>query len=175
MPAPVAKPEAGAGMIDIRAVALAALLALAALAACDDGGDLGKAVPFTRQSLDGRSVDLRSDGDGKVVVLHFWSAAFPGGDAFLSALDELRRQSRDRGVLVLAVAVDSDRDVAAAAIAGKGLGYPVVADPDASLARAYGIAETPASVLIDRDGRVRKRIPGGVPFQVLRSAIETLL
>ena len=175
MPAPVAKPEAGADMIPLRTLALAALLAVAALAACDDGGDLGKAVPFTRQSLDGRSVDLRNDGDGKVVLLHFWSAGTPGSDALLAPLQALWRERHDRGLLVVAVDIGDSRERAAAAIVGRGLDFPLVADPDASLAHAYGIADTPASVLIDRDGRVRKRIPGGVPFQVLRSSIETLL
>ena len=77
--------------------------ALLLTAACDDGGDFGKAVPFARESLDGRAFVLPRDGDGKVVMLHFWSGAAPGGGALLPALEELWFEQRDRGLLLLAV------------------------------------------------------------------------
>lgn len=156
-------------------VRLLLLAALLLTAACDDGRDLGKAVPFARESLDGRSFALPRDGDGKVVVLHFWSGTEAGGGGLLPALDELWRENRERGLLLLAVDVGAGRAAAAASVAGLTLGYPVLPDPDSALARAYGIAGLPVTVLIDREGRVRSRIPGTIPFAVVRSALASLL
>ncbi len=155
----------------MRAPLFAALLLLAA---CDGGGggDFGKAVPFARQSLDGTAFVLPRDGDGKVVLLHFWNGG-AGGGALLPALAELRRERQERDLLLLAVDVGESRE-AAAFVAGRTLGYPVVLDPDSALARAYGIAELPVTVLIDREGRVRARIPGTIPFGAVRSALKTL-
>ena len=154
-----------------RALLFAALMATAA---CDDAGSFDKAVPFSRESLDGRSVALPRDGDGKLVVLHFWSGTSPGGDALLSALEDLRRENGGSNQLWLAVDVGENRAAAARRLAGRPIGYPVVPDPEASLARAYGVTDLPATVLIDRDGRVRKRIPATIPFGVVRSALNSL-
>ena len=156
----------------------ARLLLIAALlltAACDDGGDFGKAVPFARESLDGRAFVLPRDGDGKVVMLHFWSGAAPGGGALLPALEELWFEQRDRGLLLLAVDVGEDRAASAASIAGRKPGFPVLPDPGSTLARAYGVTTPPVTVLIDREGRVRSRIPAAVPFGAVRSALKSLL
>jgi len=150
------------------------LAALLLIAACDDNRSFDKAVPFTRESLDGRSFVLPRDGDGKVVALHFWSGN-AGGGAFLPALDELWRERGERGLLLLAVDVGENRAAAVAALGKRRLGYPVVLDPESALARAYGVTELPATVLIDREGRVRSRIPGSVPFAVVRSALASLL
>ncbi|MEI6557886.1 MAG: TlpA disulfide reductase family protein [Rhodospirillaceae bacterium] len=156
--------------------ALAVILLLLTAAACGDDSLLDdKAVPFSRDSLDGRRYALPQDSDGAVVMLHFWTGALPGHDGQLAALDELWRARRSRGLLLLAVNVGQPREAVVAAIAGRTISYPVVLDPAAALARAYGVTTTPVTVLIDREGRVRMRVPGTIPFGALRSALETLL
>ena len=155
-----------------RPLPVAALLLL--LAACGDQRPAEKAVPFSRESLDGHVFVLPRDGDGTVVALHFWSSASAGDGSQLAALDELWRNRRAQGLLLLAVDVGESRQTAAGFLAGRRFGFPVVLDPAAALARAYGVTTLPATVLIDREGLIASRIPGAIPFAVVSSAVKSL-
>ncbi len=156
----------------VRLVSLVAAVMMAA--ACDDAQNADKAVPFTRDSLDGHQFSLPRDGDGKVVALHFWTGRSPGGASQLSGLESLWDANRERGLLLLAVDVGQDRAAVAALVAGRRFSYPVVLDPGETLARAYGVTTLPVTVLIDREGLVRARIGIDVPPAVLGAAIRTL-
>ena len=45
-----------------------------------------------------------------------------------------------------------------------GLGFPVVLDPQAELAKRYGVTAFPTTLLIGPDGRIRWRVVGEVDW-----------
>jgi peroxiredoxin len=71
----------------------------------------------------------------------------------MPALDELYRQSVDRGLVVLAV---TDDDVAAVReYAQKNrYSFPIVLDPERRSFEQYRVAGYPSSIIIDREGGI---------------------
>jgi peroxiredoxin len=98
---------------------------------------------------------------GDVVLLHFWATWCPPCREELPALQALHAQLAPRGLRVLAVSVDgSAPETVARFAAERGLGFAVLHDPGEEVARRYGVAAYPTSVVIDRAGRVLLEAPG---------------
>ena len=57
--------------------------------------------------------------------------------------------------MLLGVNIDDDPRAAAALATKLGLRFPVLLDTDKKVSRVYDMSAMPATLLIDRDGRVR--------------------
>jgi peroxiredoxin len=133
---------------------------------------IGKPAPaFTLTGFDGRTIPADEYRD-KTVVLHFWDyrdepLEEPYGQ--IGYLDYLLTRHGKKGVVVYGVCIDRRlRDPAAAAMARRSaqklksfmnLGYPIMADNDGSVLKAFGDptqfdAELPYWVVIGPDGVV---------------------
>lgn len=112
-----------------------------------------------------RLEDLR----GKVVVLNFWGPWCPPCLMELPHLAELERKYRGReGFLFLAVSCgqglqedfEEIRSTTAALLANQGIDMPTYADPDLvsrrAVDQAYGFRGYPTTLLIDRQGDIRR-------------------
>ena len=91
-----------------------------------------------------------SEFHGKVVVLDFWSSwcvpcrrSFP----WMSAMQE---KYVDDGLLIIAVNVDTDPAAASAFLEEYPAQFRIIYDPDAKLAREYGVVAMPSSYIFDR-------------------------
>jgi peroxiredoxin len=113
---------------------------------------LNRDFDVTLTALDGSKVRLQ-ELRGKVVLLNFWATWCPPCRREMPALDELYRQSRDRGLVVLAV---TDDDVAAVReYAHKNrYSFPIVLDPERRSFEKYRVAGYPSSIVIDREGGI---------------------
>lgn len=109
--------------------------------------------PFTLRTVDGKAVNL-SDFHGKVVYLDFWASWCGPCRHTLPWMNTLQEKYAKRGLTVLAVNVDREQKDAARALAEFTPSYPVVFDPEGSVASAYELPTMPTSFVIGRDGRV---------------------
>jgi len=115
----------------------------------------GKTAPdFAAKSDSGRNVRL-SELRGQVVMINFWASWCNPCRQELPLLDKLFSQYRSSGFVLLAVNVDDHRKDGELMLKRLGLGLPTLFDADKRVAKLYGVDTMPATLIIDRDGRVR--------------------
>ena len=132
----------------------ALLLALIAGAASAAVQLSAKAPDFTLRSVGGanlRLVELR----GQVVLVNFWATWCGPCRQEMPHLNRLYDRYRSTGFVLLGVNIDDDPRAAADLAAKLGVHFPVLLDTDKKVSRAYDMSAMPATLLIDRDGRVR--------------------
>jgi peroxiredoxin len=142
------------------AAALAVSMMMAAGAACAEAKTETEAVAapeFSLQDLHGNALSLASY-KGKVLVLNFWATWCPPCRREIPDFIEAYKELKDKGLEILGVSVD---DLSADDLRDwtqkAGMNYPV------ALATAKIIADyrpgefIPATIVIDRGGRIRYR------------------
>ena len=140
-------------MLDRRHLITWALTAAAATAH-------GKAAPdtlapdFTLRQFDGPNLRL-GEQRGRVVMVNFWATWCGPCRVELPQLDKLHAKYRSSGFVLLGVNIDDDPNAAKALAAKLGLKFPVLFDSDKKVVATYDLNAMPATVLIDRDGKVR--------------------
>jgi thiol-disulfide isomerase/thioredoxin len=98
-----------------------------------------------------------SEFHGNVVLLDFWASwcvpcrrSFP----WMSAMQE---KYADDGLVIIAANVDSDPAAASAFLEEYPAQFRIINDPDADLAREYGVVAMPSSYIFDRGGELITR------------------
>jgi peroxiredoxin len=126
--------------------------------------------------LDGQPSSLNA-WQGRVVLLNFWATTCGICLAELPILAAVRARHAARGFELLAVAVQWDPPARVAEFARqRAWPFPVVIDNTGEVAKALGdVKATPASLLLDRQGRIAKRWAGAVHEAELHARIEPLL
>ena len=132
------------------------------------------AVIFT--TIGGERV-ATADLHGKVVLVNFWATTCVVCMREMPQMVETYRAYAPRGFEVIAVAMPYDRpDWVGSYSKSKALPFRVALDYDAAINSAFGGVEaTPTSFLIDKRGRVVRRIVGEPDFAWLRATIESEL
>ena len=152
---------------------------MATAAAGEGGGDPkgleGKpATAFSLKDMNGKAVAL-NDLRGQVVVLDFWATWCPPCRASLPHLDQLFEETKGKGVAVYAVNVEEDKEDVDTFIKQTNLKTPVLLDPDGATAAVYASTGIPVTVVIGKDGTVRKWIlgfSGEETVKQLKAAVE---
>jgi peroxiredoxin len=134
------------------------LLGLALLAAASAAGATvaprSLAPDFTLRQVDGPNLRL-GEQKGRVVMVNFWATWCGPCRVEMPHLSRLYEKYRGSGFVLLGINIDED-PAAAKALAGKlGIKFPVLLDTDKKVVGAYDLNAMPATVLIDKDGRVR--------------------
>lgn len=117
------------------------------------------APEFTLRALDGPNLRL-AEQRGRVVLLHFWATWCRDCAAQLAAVSAWQATHGATDLLVLAVNVDEQPARATQVARAQAAGVTVLFDPDKRAIRAYDPAALPATILVDRDGRVRAQTSG---------------
>ncbi len=126
--------------------------------------------------LDGKTMQL-SELKGKVVLVNFWATSCPGCIKEMPGLVETYRQYQGKGFEAVAVAMSYDPPTHVLNFTKKnGLPFPVALDADGSAAQAFGdVQVTPTSFLLDKDGKIVRRILGEIQFPELHAELDKLL
>ncbi len=136
------------------------------------------AVPSYRQgeaSLAGRKAkdfDMQitgaahlSDLRGKVVVLNFWASWCPPCLEETPSLNTLQQAIGPKGGVVLGISVDEDKDAYEKFLADNHVVFPTYRDATKKTATDYGTSMFPETYLIDRQGRLARKIVGPQDWQ----------
>jgi peroxiredoxin len=112
------------------------------------------APDFTLRSVGGANLRL-AEQRGQVVLVNFWATWCGPCRQEMPHLNRLYDKYRSSGFVLLGVNIDDDPRAAADLAAKLGLRFPVLLDTDKQVSRVYDMSAMPATLLIDRDGRVR--------------------
>ena len=142
------------------------------------------ASPFVLTGLDGKTVRL-SDFHGKTVLLNFWTTWCTACLSELPALVALQKKHQD-DVAILGVSLDfvpdednpqagaSPEDIrrkVARTTAARGINYPVLLDKNNEVGARFNGGELPTTVIIDSEGRVRRRFVGARSLEVFAAML----
>ena len=112
------------------------------------------APDFTLRSTEGRNLRLQEQR-GQVVLINFWASWCGPCKQEMPHLNRLHDKYRSAGFVLLGVNIDDDARLGTATAARWGIKFPVLLDADKAVTRQYDLGAMPATVLVDRDGRVR--------------------
>jgi peroxiredoxin len=112
------------------------------------------APDFTLKSAEGRNLRLQEQR-GQVVLVNFWASWCGPCRVEMPHLNKLYDKYRASGFTLLAVNIDDDPLHGAKTAERWGLKFPVLLDADKRVSKLYDLGSMPATVLIDRDGKVR--------------------
>jgi len=110
--------------------------------------------PFALEDLAGRTHRL-ADYRGQVVLVNFWATWCGPCKIEMPHLNRLYDKYRGAGFVLLGVNIDDQPEQALALARRMGLHFPVLLDTGREVSRRYALDSMPATVLIDRDGKVR--------------------
>ena len=134
----------------ITALAVIVMLALPAWGAAADV----RAPDFTLQSLDGRTVSL-AQFKGDVVMINFWASWCGPCRQEMPLLDDIYKQYKDMGFVLLGVNVEPDPGNARSWLKKTPVSYPILSDPRSQVSQLYQVQAMPTTVIVDRQGIVR--------------------
>jgi thiol-disulfide isomerase/thioredoxin len=135
-----------------RIAVLAAVLTLALPAWA--GIAEAQAPGFTLQSVDGGTVSL-AQFKGDVVMINFWASWCGPCRQEMPLLDNIYKQYKDMGFVLLGVNVEPDSHDANAWLKKTPVSYPILYDPRSQVSQLYRVQAMPTTVIIDRQGVVR--------------------
>ncbi len=117
---------------------------------------VGKPAPdFKLEGLDGKEVHL-ADLKGSVVVLDFWATWCGPCVQSMPHLDELYKAESPKGLKVFAVNQEEDKDTVQGFLKSRNLTVPALLDKDGQVGQAYEANAIPQTVIVGKDGKVRK-------------------
>ncbi len=119
----------------------------------------GKPAPGFSFTLYGKPATL-ADLRGKVVVLNFWATWCPPCVEETPTLNRLHTRIAPEGGMVLGISVDNDEAAYEQFLRNQLVVFPTFRDPSKSINAAYGTFMFPESYIIDRQGRIARKVIG---------------
>ena len=171
----------------IRKISCVALIAMAFVAvrmalAADDDDTMkleGKAAPNVKlDTLDGKSIDL-SKMKGDVVLMDYWATWCPPCRASLPHLNEIAKNEdyKSKGLKVFAINSREEKDKVQKFMDENKLSFTVPMDPEGSFGKDYLVRGIPTTVVVGRDGNIKKVFIGFGPGseKEIAKAVEAAL
>lgn len=118
---------------------------------------IGNPAPdFTLNDQNGQPVPL-SALRGKPILLNFWAPWSPNSKDEVRTLLALRREPALKELVIIGITADRNPDAASAFLGALQMNYPVLSDPGLVVTtRKYAVFMIPLTILIDRNGLVKK-------------------
>ena len=91
---------------------------------------------------------------GKVIWVDFWASWCTPCRRSFPWLNEIMAKYGDREFVVVGVNVDTERELAAQFLQEVPADFPIVYDPEGSLAKEFDVLGMPSSFLLGPDGQV---------------------
>ena len=116
-----------------------------------------------------------SQDRGKVVVVNFWGSWCSPCRAEADDLEGTYQATKAKNVTFIGVNSRDDKDAAKAFERGR-VTYPSIFDPNGSVALKFDVTQvsTPATLILDRQGRIAAGIRGATTIGVLQPVVERI-
>ena len=119
----------------------------------------GLAPDFTLKTLDGQEITL-SQLKGKVVLLDFWATWCGPCRESIPHLVQLYKNYRENGLEMIGMDLDKgDVETVQRFVKSMDIPYPIIVASD-DVVKSYRVTGIPATILIDKEGKIRQRIAG---------------
>jgi peroxiredoxin len=133
---------------------------------------IGKAAPdFTLKDLEGKLVALAED-KGSVVVLDFWATWCGPCKISLPGLNKIYKEFRAKGLKVYAIDLEEAKEKVQPVAARLIPDLRVLLDEKSEVAKQFGVSGIPQTVVIGKDGRVKKVFVGSGNEANIKAAVE---
>jgi thiol-disulfide isomerase/thioredoxin len=134
-----------------------------------------EARAVTGELLAGGTYDVTQDR-GKVVVVNFWGSWCNPCRAEADDLERTYQATKAKNVTFVGVNSRDEKDPAKAFERGFGVTYPSIYDRDGSVALKFDVTQvtTPATLILDRQGRIAAGIRGATTIGVLQPVVERI-
>jgi thiol-disulfide isomerase/thioredoxin len=126
-------------------------------------------------TLAGERVDVARVAAGRVALVSLWATWCEACEREMDALNRLEAKSGNAAV-VIGVAVGEERAKVAAFAQRRGLRYVQLIDPDFAFADAIGQRRIPATLVVDREGKIvyRGDALDAASLDALKRAVATV-
>ena len=154
------------------------ILSIFLICGCSKGGSAFQEAPdFSLLDIHGNRVNLK-DLRGKIVLLDFWATWCPPCRMSIPELMDIQRRYMDKEVVVLGVSMDDYGDMTEKFLLAfkyrYGLNYTILRPNRELLLNYFGTQNMalPTLFIIDRKGKIRKRLVGYIPGAVEKAIKE---
>ncbi|MCP5141879.1 MAG: TlpA family protein disulfide reductase [Chromatiales bacterium] len=132
--------------------------------------------PLSLVDLDGRERSL-ADHRGKVVLVNFWASWCPPCVHEMPSMARLQTRLGNEEFAILAVNLGEPRDAIQAFLTEHPVNFPVLLDENQRMPRSWRVFAYPTSYLLDRQGRIRHAVAGGLEWDEpdILATIQTLI
>lgn len=114
---------------------------------------------FKLQDTQGNTVAL-SDYHGTVLIINFWATWCPPCIKEMPSLQRAWEQLKQEGIQVVAINAGESKEEIVKYTRQQALGFPLLLDPDMSVATAWSVKGLPTSYVLDPSGRTVFRVIG---------------
>lgn len=130
---------------------------------------IAKAAPdFSLQDVNGKTYRL-SDFKGKTIILNFWSTTCAPCVAEIPSLNNLYRDLKGSGLIVLGISLDRSVKPVKELTDKLQIVYPLLMDSQQDVYfDSYALFGQPVSVVVDRAGMVQEKLIGEVDWSSAR-------
>jgi peroxiredoxin len=161
----------------VRALWLFWLLCCLATAGCNHSPlEIGEPVEdISLANADGKRIAVPSSLQGDVVLIHFWANWCSLCLQELEGSKQLAHRYQQAGLQILAINLKQQPGEVSDWLERLKPAYPVLFDRQGKAARQFGVTGLPSSYLIDREGRLRRRIVGEMATSQLEQLVKEML
>jgi len=122
--------------------------------------ELGQIAPdFTLKNLQGINLNL-TEQRGEIIVINFWASWCGPCRKEMPVLQKLHDKYNNLGVSVWGVNVEQENQAGREFLKGLNLTFPIFFDQTNKISATYQVEAMPTTVIIDRNGKVRKVFRG---------------
>jgi peroxiredoxin len=123
----------------------------------------GASAPdFSLETMSGEKISL-AQLRGKVVIVNFWATWCPPCRSEMPSMELLHQTFKDEGLVLLAINVEKEGpSLVADFLTENPYSFPVLLDEQATVQNLYGVFQFPESFIVDRNGKVVKKVIGAV-------------
>ena len=142
----------------------------------DSGQGLSGGAPdFTLPAVDGSMVSM-SDYSGKVILVDFWATWCPPCQEMIPILSKLHKKYSEKGLVILGVSLDKDGlGVLGTFVHENMIPYKVVMG-DNRISNAFGgVSSIPTLYMVDREGRLVRKLTGYHSYNQLEEQVKKYL
>jgi len=133
---------------------------------------VGDSAPAIALSDIGGNMVTLADFKGKVVLVTFWASWCPPCKSEMPGFQKVFLDLEEKGFVVLAIALD---DIPLSLVKELGVSFPVMKIND-RVKQAYGgVSDVPQSMLIDREGKIVRKVWKVYSENNLRPDVERAL